>query len=265
MKKFAASAAILLLFILSLSIAGQSLAQDTSVSEDVKRQIQILQSGTPKEKINAARHLGGMGAEAIPAVQYLIELLDSSERHKPLYKKILNVVTIFGNFGRHVSSEAQKSLTRIGMPAVTPLSNALLNHQRPGVRQNAAVVLGNIKDIESVDTLITALQADPDFGVRMCSAEALGKMTERWPIDSLENAVSALIDALNDEDPDVRLKAANALGEMKAMKAVPALIETLEKYGKDSDAGHALYMIARQQFGNDPQKWREWWDKKTQE
>lgn len=264
MKKPAAIAAILL-FILSLSIAGQSVAQDTSVSEDVKRQIEILQSGTPKEKITAARHLGGMGAEAIPAVQYLIELLDSSERHKPLYKKIFNFVTIFGNFGRYVSREARKSLARIGMPTVIPLSEALLNHQRPGVRSNAATVLGSIKDIESVDTLITALRTDADPGVRMCSAEALGKMTERWPIDSLGNAVSALIDALDDNDPDVRIKAADALGGMKATNAVPALIETLEKYGKDSDAGHALYSITHQQLGSDPQKWREWWDRNKQE
>jgi len=87
-------------------------------------------------------------------------------------------------------------------------------------------------------------------------------MTERWPIDSLSNAVSALIDALNDEDTDVRAKAADALGEMKAITAVPALIESLERYGKDIGAGKALYRITRQQLGNDPQKWREWWDKK---
>lgn len=255
----------MLFLIVSLSIARQSSAQDPSISEDVKRQIEILQAGTPKEKISAARHLGGMGAEAIPAVQYLIELLDSSERHKPLYKKVLNVITIFGNFGRHVSVEARESLTRIGMPAVTQLSNALGNHQRSGVRCNAATVLGDIMDIESVDTLIIALRTDSDPGVRMCSAEALGKMAERWPIDSLGNAVSALIDALNDEEPDVRVKAADALGEMKAMTAVPALIETLERYGKDSDAGKALYRITRQQLGNDPHKWREWWDKNKEE
>ncbi|MBN1627140.1 MAG: HEAT repeat domain-containing protein [Deltaproteobacteria bacterium] len=262
MNKFA-SMILMLFVIVFLSSAMQSGAQDPSISEDVKRQIEILQAGTPKEKINAARHLGGMGAEAIPAVQYLIELLDSSERHRPLYKKILNVITIFGNFGRHVSDEARKSLTRIGMPAVTQLSDALVNHQRSGVRCNAASVLGDIMDIESVETLIIALRIDPVPEVRMSSAEALGKMAERRPIDSLSDVVSALVDALNDEDQNVRVEAADALGEMKAMTAVPALIETLERYGKDSHAGKALYKITRQQIGSDPQKWREWWDNES--
>lgn len=259
LMKIFASKAMIFFIAAWLPFAWQSRAQDTSVSEDVKRQIDILQSGSPKQKINAARFLGGMGAEAIPAVEHLIELLDSPERHKPLLKKILNVVTIFGNFGRYVSTESQKSLTRIGMPAVTQLSDALQNHPRAGVRSNAAVVLGNIKDIESVDMLITALRTDADSEVRMNSAEALGKMAERWSIDSLGNAVSALTEALNDRDFNVRQKAADALGEIKAVQAVPALIEALRTFGKDSRAGRALYRITGQQLGDDPQKWLEWW------
>jgi len=73
------------------------------------------------------------------------------------------------------------------------------------------------------------------------------------------------MEALGDEDPNVRQKAANALGEMKAIQAVPDLIAALKTYGKDSDADHALYMITLQRLGNDPQKWQGWWDANKQE
>lgn len=263
MKRFTAAAVLFLLVL--LSIAAQSRAQDTAVSEEVKEQIEILQSGTPKQKINAARNLGDIGSEAAPSAVYLIELLDSSEKHRSPLDKILNIVTIIGRFGDDVSDESQKALIRIGGSAVGPLSNALLSHPRSTVRCNVATVLGNIKDVESVDALVRALRTDADYEVRMCSAEALGKMSERWSNDLLGNAVDALIGALKDEDLNVRRKAANALGEMKAMKAVPALIEALQIYGKESRAGRALYKITGRQLGNDPLKWQEWWDQNKPE
>jgi HEAT repeat protein len=95
----------------------------------------------------------------------------------------------------------------------------------------------------------------------MWSAEALGKMTEKWSIDTLGNAVTALIEALRDQDLNVRQKAAYALGNMKAMKAVPPLIEALRTDGKNGDAGLALFMITGQRLGDDPQRWLEWWNR----
>jgi HEAT repeat protein len=259
MKKLVTSA-VLIFFIVLLSATGQSVAQDTAVPEVVKKHIEMLQSGSAKQKIIAARNLGGIGAEALPAVQQLIERLDSPERHKSLMKKILNVVTVFGNFGPYVSDECRQSLIRIGKPAVIPLTNALLNHPRSGVRRNVAVALGEIADVESVDSLIAALRTDSDHDVRSCSAEALGKMSERWLIDLLGNAVQGLIEALQSEYPDVRRSAAHALGELEALEAAPFLIKSLRIYGKDSDAGHALYKISGQRLGDDPQKWEDWWN-----
>lgn len=68
-----------------------------------------------------------------------------------------------------------------------------------------------------------------------------------------------MIEALKDRDSNVRQKAAYALGTMKAVKAIPALIEALQAYGKNSDAGLALFMITGQRLGDDPQKWQQWW------
>jgi len=264
MKRFVTITAILFLLV-SLSFSGRSRAQDTAIPEEVKKQIEILQSGTTKEKINAARTLGRIGSEAVPATVYLIELLDSSKKHRTLLDKILNVVTIVGKFGDKVSIESQHALIKIGGPAVGPLSEALLNHPRPKVRRNAAIVLGDIKDAGSIDTLITSLQKDADYVVRMNSAEALGEMAEKWSIDLLDNAVTALMEALKDNDPNVRQEAAYALGKMKSMRSVPALIEALQTYGKDSDAAPALSKITLQHLGDDSKKWQEWYNSTKQD
>jgi HEAT repeat protein len=263
MTKFTTTAAILSLAVL-LSFAAESPAQDTAVPADVTQQIAKLQSGSPKQKVEAARSLGEMGPRAAPSVPYLIELIDSPEKYESLWNKFWNAVTLLGSSGDNVLYESQQALIRIGRPAVLPLSAALLKHPRPRVRGNAAIVLGNIRDVQSVEPLITALRTDTDDGVRMWSAEALGKLAERWSIDSLGNAVLALMEALKDNDSNVRQKAAHALGRMKAMKAVPALIEALRTYGRDSDAGLALFMITGQRLGDDPQKWQEWWNKNRQ-
>jgi hypothetical protein len=60
MTKFTATAAILSLAV-SLSLAADSPAQDTAVPADVTQQIAKLQSGSPKQKVQAARSLGEMG------------------------------------------------------------------------------------------------------------------------------------------------------------------------------------------------------------
>jgi HEAT repeat protein len=251
---------LLLIFVVHGIVNAQQLSQTPSaVSADVKKQIEKLQSGSPRQKINAARTLGKMGEKAAPAVHDLIELIDSQEKYESLLDKILNTVMILGSSGDYVMYESQQALVRIGRPAVEPLSTALLKHSRSRVRYNAAIVLGNIKDLDSVAPLITALRTDTDYEVRMWSAAALGNLADKWSIDALDNAVPALMEALKDNNSNVQQKAAYALGKMKAMAAVPALIEALRTYGRNSDAGLALFMITGQRFGDDPQKWQEWW------
>lgn len=250
------------LFLVTLPLfCTESCAQNKAVSSPIKKEIVKLQSGSPRQKIDAARKLGSMGAEATPAVPCLIELLDSSEIYESLFDKLWNSTTILSNSGKRVKYESEQALIRIGRPAVKQLSGALLKHPRNRVRAAAAIVLGNIKDLQSVDPLIAGLRTDAYYEVRMWSAEALGKMTEKWSIDTLGNAVTALIEALRDQDLNVRQKAAYALGNMKAMKAVPPLIEALRTDGKNGDAGLALFMITGQRLGDDPQRWLEWWNR----
>jgi HEAT repeat protein len=251
----------ILVFLISISSVAEAITQDASIATEIDKQISKLQSGTPRQKINAARRLGEIGPDAATAVPYLIELIDSNEKNESLFDKLWNTISILGSSGIYVRNESQQALSKIGSPAVEPLANVLLKHSRPSVRWNAAMVLGNIKDAESVEPLVKALKTDSDDEVRMWSADALGKLSEKWSVDALGNAVQALIEALKDSDPNVRQKASYALGMMKATEAVPALIETLQTYGKDSGAGLTLFMITGQRLGDDPQKWREWREK----
>jgi HEAT repeat protein len=260
MTKFFSMIAILVL-LLAMSVSAEALTREVSVSADIEKQIAKLQSGTPKQKIKAARNLGEMGADAAPSVPYLIELIDSNDKNESVFDKLWNTVSILGSSGIYVRYESQDALIKIGMPSVEPLGNALLKHPRPGVRENAALVLGKMKEIQSMGALIEALKTDKESNVRMWSADALGKLSEKWSVDALGNAVQALIGALKDSDVNVVQKVAYALGKMRATGAVPALIETLQTCGKNSSADLALFMITDQRLGDDPQKWREWWEK----
>jgi HEAT repeat protein len=252
--------AAMLIVVISISVPLEAFTQRTPIAADVARQIERLQSGSPKQKIFAIQKLAEMGPIAASSVPYLIALIDSNEKYVTLGDKLWNTISVAGSSGRYVMFESQLALVRIGKPAVKPLSIALLSHPRARVRENSAIVLGKIKDMESIGPLIMALKTDKSYQVRMWSAEALGKMAETWSINSLSSAVQALIEALRDSDPNVRQKAAYALGNMKAMAAVPALIEALQTYGKECDAGLALFMITGQRLGDDSQKWREWYE-----
>ncbi len=118
-------------------------------------------------------------------------------------------------------------------------------------RRNAAVILGNIRDVRAavplieayglgddetgsaddkilealvkigkpaVGHLINALRSD-ELNSVYCSASVLGKIRDR-------SAVQPLIRALHDLRGDVRLAAVIALGELGDSSAIPALIET---------------------------------------
>ncbi len=86
-----------------------------------------------------------------------------------------------------------------------------------------AWALGNIKSDAAVQPLINALK-DEDLEVRCKAARALGNIKS-------DTAVQPLINALKDEDSYVRRSVAEALGNIKSDTAVQPLINAL----KDED------------------------------
>jgi hypothetical protein len=132
-----------------------------------------------------------------------------------------------------------------------------LKNEDPAVRLNAAKALGEINNSGAVDTLIQAL-SDVDWHVRKMAAWALGEINDPRAVDPLSylsvkdvdgdvrseaknalleqmfggdaldtRSINPIIGALGDEDVDVRLRAAQALGEINNSGAVDTLIQAL--------------------------------------
>jgi len=125
-----------------------------------------------------------------------------------------------------VRVQAGEFLIQMGSAAVRPLIEALQNPRYPA-RPLIAATLGQIGDKRAVEPLIHALK-DPDKLVRYHAALALGKLKDRRAIKPL---IYALFDEMPPIGPDpltgdlmtVRAAAAQALGELKAEEAIPAL------------------------------------------
>lgn len=113
--------------------------------------------------------------------------------------------------------QAARELVDIGKPAVKPILK-LLKDQEWKIRWYASEILGEIGDDESVQELIISM-GDENSGVRTKSMLAL--------VEIGEPAVDSLINALSNEDWQIRSRAAEALGLIGAKKAVNPLIETL--------------------------------------
>jgi HEAT repeat protein len=74
--------------------------------------------------------------------------------------------------------------------------------------------------------------------------------------------VEPLIAALRDKNANVREEVAGALRRTKDPRAIEPLIASLKD--EDSDVRHnaarALKKVTGQDFGQDPEKWQEWWE-----
>jgi len=113
--------------------------------------------------------------------------------------------------------QAARELVDIGKPAVKPLLKSLKDGKWK-IRWYASEILGEIGDEEAVQELI-ATMGDENSGVRSKSMLAL--------VEIGEYSVNPLINALSNENWQIRRQAADALGVIGTKKAVNPLIETL--------------------------------------
>jgi HEAT repeat protein len=101
----------------------------------------------------------------------------------------------------------------------TLLSSVVENHHNPSLLNSALQVLA-ATEVDTRETLVELLQA-PHPDLRMQAALALGEQRDI-------RAAGALIKALQDDDTNVRYHAIEALGKLKATDAIDALIEIAE-------------------------------------
>lgn len=168
---------------------------------------------------------------------------------------------------------------------VESLINAL-NDESRDVRAMAAWALGEINDMRSIEPLISALN-DKKEKVRKYAVQALAKMNYDRPIDTQYTGISSnkdkyvqflakavlrqmkdnqgveeIIEALNDKKPAIRKMAAESLVEINDTSAVEPLISSLND--KDilvnKEVANSLHEITGQDFGENQQDWREWWN-----
>lgn len=124
---------------------------------------------------------------------------------------------------KSLRQQAAMTLGKIGDPrAVKPIIRAWRADWAPGSRFNVEIALCLISDPAAVEPLIEALRGE---GVseykRWLAAKALGRRGNT-------KAVGPLIEALQDEDEDLRLKAARSLGDIGDARAVGPLIEAIK-------------------------------------
>ena len=109
---------------------------------------------------------------------------------------------------------------------------------------NASRALGSIGATEAIDDLVTKLR-DDDIDVCIDAAEALGKL-------NANRVVPALIESLkNDPDGELKTVIVKALGEIADPASIPVLLEIVEHKPEDM-------------FHDSNEEWDDWWDMQQQ-
>jgi len=101
---------------------------------------------------------------------------------------------------------------------IVPALIELLKNGNKDEQESSARALGYIKDERAVTTLIETLRNE-NLSVRLSASTALGRFGQ--------SAVPFLIEALNISNSNVREYALRALGDIKDVQAVPAIISVL--------------------------------------
>ena len=156
--------------------------------------------------------------------------------------------------------EAAIALGKIGdRKALEPLLNAT-EDPTPIVRLGCAIALGNFRD-DRVRTQLMKLVQDADKQVLLQALVALGKQ------DSVET-YKILVAALRNADRDIRLHAVNGIAYSTSESIIGDLISALERETRVTVYNRIIEVLEAKtgkQFGNDNEKWLQWFQEKTHE
>jgi HEAT repeat protein len=123
--------------------------------------------------------------------------------------------------------DALKGMGTYARGAVPTLEHLLATD--PDARFRAAIVkiLGPIQGSKSIPALVRVLERDDDVLVRRAALDAINQLLPTAPKKLSESAIAPLIQALRDDDQQIRATAAEMLGSM-GKQAKPALIAALK-------------------------------------
>jgi hypothetical protein len=149
----------------------------------------------------------------------------------------------------------------IRRPAL-PFVTVRLSSHDPEIRFWATHVLGELRYPEAANVLVPRL-FDDDPAVRRIARRSAAALVNAGAagapiLQGLDNITRSA-----DQPMNQRLIAIEAMGEIRAAAMVPSLIAVLEGTPEEiSDAARrSLLLIARQDFGRDVRRFREWWSR----
>jgi len=141
-----------------------------------------------------------------------------------------------------------------------PALTAVLSSGNWLVRAHAVRALGRI-GYEPALREMARLATDRSPKVRLTAMDALARFKERAAF-----AWESVSEGLSNSAWQVRSAAADCLGALHDMRAVEPLIDRMEiETGRiRQDIRRALKQITRDDLGNNPKVWREWWDREVE-
>ncbi len=183
--------------------------------------------------------IGEMGTGAIPTVLAGLRDPDADMR--------LASVTSLVGIAYNIRMEIDKSGSSQQLDPCLPALVAALHDPAPKVRSEAANALHWIHNSSAIGPLI-ALFHDPDDDVREADANAVTGFGD--------DALNALLAALRDPDPNVRIGASRSLGNMAwvehSERAAAPLIEGIAQGNLEMAAGAYSFLIARGDTASEP-------------
>ncbi|HHT9133651.1 MAG TPA: HEAT repeat domain-containing protein [Candidatus Avalokitesvara rifleensis] len=180
--------------------------------------------------LEALRHISGKSYSKNPSDW---EDWWAVNRHKTREEWLRDIVTKLGVTNKQLQEKnesvekelAEKSLALLKKAVDNKDQKALveaLRSQYPEVRVAAAKALAQTDNPETVSALATALRNDREKDVRVAAAQSLGELGD-------ESAAESLLRALNDENVSVRESAARALANFKGEDVVKSLTGLLNE------------------------------------
>jgi hypothetical protein len=186
---------------------------------DIKRLVKKLHSTSQEKRWEAANKLGERGRRAAPAIPYLVNMLKN--KYFSAEKTVL-------------TKKSPEDKVSLFYYIIAPLYVIFKAIDKTNSRFKSVPVPGMLPIVSVIVTSALAKIGTP--------------------------AVSALIGLLKDGDKFDKKAAADALGRIGDASAVEPLVELLKDKHDfvRKSAGLALKNITDKDFGEDPEKWRQW-------
>jgi HEAT repeat protein len=177
--------------------------------------LNALSTDNPAVKLAAMAGLGSLNAQE--AVEPLLELLSASTDW-------------------NIRKAAATTLGKLKAESAVDALLNLLEDERFAVRIEVVIALNHIKPPEAVSAFSKVVVSDNNYEVRKVAATALGNLKS-------QDAIPALLKALEDENWIVRKAAVDSLTNLKASEGMDKLIERLVDEQEDVRSSSAVAVM----------------------